>query len=41
MAVDYGEAELEVLSKYLVATCHSLLDLNKDLLNKELHTAPV
>lgn len=39
--VDYGEAELEVLSKYLLATCHSLLDLNKDLLNKELHSAPV
>jgi len=33
-----GEAELEILCKYLLETVSSLLAVNKDLLNRELHT---
>ena len=37
MGTVYGEAELEILSRFLQETCSSLLSLNKDLLNRELH----
>ena len=35
---DLGEAELEILCKFLLETVSSLLAVNKDLLNRELHT---
>jgi hypothetical protein len=35
--IEYNEHELAVLENYLQATCHQLLDLNRDLLNFELH----
>ena len=35
---EIGEAELEILCKYLVETVSSLLAVNKDLLNRDLHT---
>jgi len=34
--LDYGEAEIKLLVDYLNGVCHSLLDLNKDLLNWHL-----
>ncbi len=39
--MDYSEAEIEILAKYLLAASHTLLDLNKDLLNKEIHSTSV
>ena len=38
IGTEYGEAELEILNKFLQETCCSLLAVNKDLLNRELHT---
>ena len=37
-AFEYGEAELKILQDYLIRVGHSLLDLNKDLLNQQLNT---
>ena len=37
MGTEYGEAELEILNRFLQETCSSLLAVNKDLLNRELH----
>ena len=37
VATEIGEAELEILCKYLVETVSSLLAVNKDLLNRDLH----
>ena len=34
---ELGEAELEILCKFLMETIASLLAVNKDLLNRELH----
>lgn len=34
---ELGEAELEILIKFLQETISSLLAVNKDLLNRELH----
>ena len=38
IGTEYGEAELEILNKFLQETCCSILAVNKDLLNRELHT---
>lgn len=38
MQKELGEAELEILCKFLQETTTSLLAVNKDLLNRELHT---
>lgn len=35
---ELGEAELQILCKFLQETIASLLAVNKDLLNRELHT---
>ena len=32
------DSELEILIKFLIETCQSLLAVNKDLLNRELHS---
>ena len=37
-AIEFGEAELSVLTDYLLEVGSNLLDLNKDLLNQQLHT---
>lgn len=39
--MDYSEAEIEILANYLLAASHTLLDLNKDLINKEIHSTSV
>ena len=33
----HSEADLEILAKFFIETCHSLLGVNKDLINRELH----
>jgi hypothetical protein len=35
--VTHTEAELEILAKFFVETCHQLLGVNKDLINHQLH----
>ena len=37
-AIEFGEAELSILTDYLLEVGSNLLDLNKDLLNQQLHT---
>ena len=37
VAVQYGEAEINILNKYLTETVSNLLTVNKDLLNQQLH----
>ena len=36
---EFGEAELEILNKYLQQACCTLLDVNHDLFNREIHLA--
>jgi hypothetical protein len=38
--IEFGESEIQILVDYLFETAASLLDLNKDLLNWQLHQAP-
>jgi hypothetical protein len=35
--VTHTEAELEILARFFVETCHQLLGVNKDLINHQLH----
>lgn len=36
-AIEFGEAEIQVLVDHLQEVCHTMLDLNKDMLNLALH----